>query len=139
MNPDLEVHPMYRSNDPSERARLTLTRFRLSSHNLAIEKGRWTRKPREERLCPTCNVVQDELHAVRECRINANARNNIDASHLQLPQLFKLEPALCHELIKISYNLLRFQNNELYMYIAFRFHMFHVFAIPLNVLTYLLI
>jgi hypothetical protein len=100
MNPGLEVHPMYRSTDSRERERLTLTKFRLSSHNLAIERGRWTRKPREERLCPTCNVVQDEHHAVTECRINADARRNIEATHLQLPQLFDLDQAQCHELLK---------------------------------------
>ena len=100
MNPALEVHPMYRSTDSQERERLTLTKFRLSSHNLAIERGRWTRKPREERLCPTCNVVQDELHAVTECRINASARRDIEAAYQQLPQLFDLDQAQCHELLK---------------------------------------
>jgi hypothetical protein len=44
--------------------------------------------------------VQDEHHAVTECRINADARRNIEATHLQLPQLFDLDQAQCHELLK---------------------------------------
>ena len=42
------------------------TRLRLSSHNLAIEKGRWSRIPRELRLC-SCGSIQCEEHVTCIC------------------------------------------------------------------------
>ena len=42
-------------------------RFRVGSHNLPIETGRWCQKKREERLCDACGVVGEELHYVYSC------------------------------------------------------------------------
>ena len=39
---------------------------RLSSHWLAIETGRWSRKRREDRLC-TCGEIQTEKHVITQC------------------------------------------------------------------------
>jgi len=41
-----------------DRDRVFATRLILSSHKLAIETGRWSRIPREDRLCPCpwCNT-----------------------------------------------------------------------------------
>ncbi|ELT95591.1 hypothetical protein CAPTEDRAFT_200457 [Capitella teleta] len=55
MNPEMKRHKMYTDLNVKEHARLT-TRFRLSSHNLAIERGNVGR----ERVCPECLVVQNE-------------------------------------------------------------------------------
>ena len=44
-----------------------ITRFRLGSHNLPIETGRWSRTPRENRLCPRCKVLGDEIHFLFHC------------------------------------------------------------------------
>ena len=67
MNPDLVVHPMYYSNDIiDDDFRIAFTRFRLSSHRLKIETGRWARIPQERRFCP-CGVVQTEKHVLCEC------------------------------------------------------------------------
>lgn len=106
MNPDMKVHAMYHDITVQEHERLTVTKFRLSSHNLMVENGRWTRKPREERLCPSCNVVQDEQHAVSYCTINADARQDLDPDYCHLPRLFALESTStmtkkCHELFKL--------------------------------------
>ena len=52
--------------------RIALSRLRASSHNLEIERGRYTRpitKP-GERLCPVCHVVDNEIHFITRCRIN---------------------------------------------------------------------
>ena len=41
--------------------RIAFTRFRLSSHRLRIETGRWSRLPREQILCDCgANEPQDE-------------------------------------------------------------------------------
>ena len=67
MNPELVVHPMYYSNDIiDDDFRIAFTRFRLSSHRLKIETGRWARIPQERRFCP-CGVVQTEKHVLCEC------------------------------------------------------------------------
>ena len=55
--------------------------FRLGSHHLPIETGRWSRKPRNERLCNSCGVLGDEFHFVFHC-------TDIDRSGLHLPTTF---------------------------------------------------
>ena len=52
-----------------EYQRIAFTKLRLSSHNLAIQRGRWTRQPREQRLCQLCDnhEVQDEAHIIERC------------------------------------------------------------------------
>ena len=45
----------------------SITRFRCGSHNLPIETLRWSRLPRENRLCPKCHVLGDEYHFVFRC------------------------------------------------------------------------
>ena len=58
-----------------------ITKFRLGSHSLPIETGRWCRKPRNERLCPSCKVLGDEFHIVYIC-------NDINRTGLHLPPTF---------------------------------------------------
>ena len=49
--------------------RITLTPWRLSNHNLAIETGRYTRPytERRDRVCTMCNTVEDERHVIYIC------------------------------------------------------------------------
>ena len=58
--------------------RVALSRLRLSSHQLMIEKG-WHHKPiipRIDRICPICNQgVEDECHFVTTCPIYQADRN----------------------------------------------------------------
>ena len=54
-----------------------LTRLRISAHNLAIERGRYTRPytPPDERICPHCpNNIQDEQHFLLVCSKYNNDR-----------------------------------------------------------------
>ena len=46
--------------------RVALSKLRASSHNLEIERGRYTRPilSPEKRLCPVCQVVDNEIHFV---------------------------------------------------------------------------
>eukprot|EP00914_Ancora_sagittata_P021352 GHVO01042142.1.p1 GENE.GHVO01042142.1~~GHVO01042142.1.p1 ORF type:complete len:189 (+),score=12.61 GHVO01042142.1:69-635(+) len=106
MNPNLTKSPIYTDPGVKEHERIVTTKLRLSSHNLAIEKGRWQRKPREERLCPECHVIQDETHAMTECRINGDVRReHCVALRLDLPDLFTLNETViaaraCYMLMK---------------------------------------
>ena len=105
MNPNLEVHEMYAHRNVLEHERLTVTRFRLSSHNLAIETGRLSRRPRDSRLCPECRLLQDERHALAECQINSDIRDGYHGIDFALPTFFSHQPIdyqvkVCHELIR---------------------------------------
>ena len=66
MNPDLIQNPMYSNRFVNELDRINASRIRLSSHNLAIETGRWARKLRENRLCK-CGSIQTESHVLIDC------------------------------------------------------------------------
>ena len=77
LNPDLEFHDIYkRSVYIPDYLRVAFSRLRLMSHNLKIETGRWSRLPRESRLC-ICdrNVIQDENHVLIECPLSQNFRD----------------------------------------------------------------
>ena len=63
INPDLLPSPFLNCANGAD----PITRFRLGSHNLPIETGRWSRIPRENRLCSRCNVMGDEYHFVFHC------------------------------------------------------------------------
>ena len=69
--------PAYLFFDFSAAATCTFMRFRLGSHDLAVEVGRWQdRRPRCQRLCERCSmhVVDDEQHLVFECPAFSSAR-----------------------------------------------------------------
>ena len=59
--------------------RIPVLKIRASSHDLEIERGRYTR-PRldpNQRLCSTCLEVEDEEHFVTSCRVNINERQTL--------------------------------------------------------------
>lgn len=87
INPSLEIHQLYHCNDITEYKRLTATRLRLSSHNLEIERGRWCRKPREDRLC-SCGSVQDEQHMLDTCPSTQPIRTEFPSMNFRLPEFF---------------------------------------------------
>ena len=68
LNPQLEKSP-YLHHETNDTITTDITKFRLGSHRFPIETGRWSRKPRDERMCVVCNEVGDELHCVYECSL----------------------------------------------------------------------
>ena len=76
INPDLKPSPYINSCNPVAKY---ITRLRLGSHLLPIETGRWTRTPRNERICRNCNVLGDERHYLYDCSL-------IDRNNMLLPQ-----------------------------------------------------
>jgi len=72
---------------------IDIIRFRVGSHYLPIETGRWNRKQRHERLCVNCGEIGDEEHAVYNCSlILRDDLGNLDGiSTLWLqPEVYKL-------------------------------------------------
>ena len=60
--------------------KISLSRFRLSSHSLMIEKGRQMRprKERDERKCFQCkDIVEDEIHFLIECPLYDKERETL--------------------------------------------------------------
>jgi len=49
--------------------RIALSKLRLGSHNLMIERGRWSRPSLNytHRICTECDMLEDEMHIFFEC------------------------------------------------------------------------
>ena len=59
--------------------KMVLTRFRLSSHELHIERGRYENIPRDERICQCCNMsqIESEYHFLFVCPLYTELRIKI--------------------------------------------------------------
>ena len=64
---DMFLYSYYLNIIKFERWRISFTRLRTNNHNLAIETGRWTQQPIENRRYKMCNVLEDEFHFLFEC------------------------------------------------------------------------
>ncbi len=67
VNPKLETPKWTHSLLESER--MIITKYRMGSHHLKIETGRWSRKNREDRLCDKCDTqsIQNLNHVLFVC------------------------------------------------------------------------
>ena len=74
----LKFHPgfeNYLSEIKSIKERTALTKFRLSNHQLMIEKGRHRDLDRAERFCPFCpKSIEDEIHFLLNCKTYQHLR-----------------------------------------------------------------
>ena len=66
------INPTLSSNVPApqltlEFERELVTRFRTGSHSLAVETGRYSNTPRENRLCSCGTGIQTVWHVFAEC------------------------------------------------------------------------
>ena len=59
--------------------RASTARFRISAHNLHIERGRYNNTELALRTCNVCNsdVVEDEFHFLLMCPMYTEARNSL--------------------------------------------------------------
>ena len=90
INPSLKVPNFYKCKSQLDFKRIQLTRFRLGSHNLYIERGRWLRKLREERVCQCDNTsIQDEEHVVISCVLTNHVRNSYNLYPISLVDFFE--------------------------------------------------
>ena len=95
--------------------RKIITRWRLSSHKLRIETGRYTRPytERKDRLCLVCNVVEDEVHAIYDCKAHHTIRNTyqhiINLNNRNIKQL--LNPTNTSDAVNLASFLADIENN----------------------------
>ena len=64
-------------------------RFRLGSHKLPIETGRWSRTQRNQRLCKTCGILGDEEHYIFHCPLIK--RNDIINKVMKLEDIWNIK------------------------------------------------
>ena len=88
MNNDLNAHEIYtKRHTVNEFHRIAFTRFRVSAHSLAVEKGRWSRRgrpslPLDERICQ-CGSVQTEEHVVVHCPLSEHILVQYNVTSIQ--------------------------------------------------------
>ena len=72
------------------KVRVSLTRLRITAHNLAIETGRYDGRERQERICNKCdlNEVEDEYHFVMKCTLYRDFR------HIYINEYFIVNPSI---------------------------------------------
>ena len=58
----------------NEELRTIVTRGRLSCYDLTLETGRYAGIVRHERLCSFCDVIEDETHAIFDCKAYTEVR-----------------------------------------------------------------
>ena len=57
--------------------RISMTKFRLSNHNLMIEKERHRNMDRSLRVCPFCTTIEDEIHFLTKCKTFRYIRSSL--------------------------------------------------------------
>ena len=72
-NPTKGVGAWYLSRLSDDNCRI-MAPFRMRCHGLVIDIGAWGGYAREDRLCPTCLVVDDEEHFLFDCRLVRDLR-----------------------------------------------------------------
>ena len=60
----------------NKKHRLSMSRLRLSAHELAIEKGRYHNIAAKDRLCKSCATQEDEIHFLDHCSIYDGLRSS---------------------------------------------------------------
>ena len=97
---DLSPHRLYRHLSdnssvylkllPNNHIRKSLTKLRLGSHHFMVERGRWANLEFIDRICFTCNEVEDEYHVVMTCRKYDDIRSkHLPTSLYKRPSMFK--------------------------------------------------
>lgn len=108
INPELSVHEAYTTKlYINERERLEFTRFRLCSHHLKIETGRWARIEVENRLCSCGRGVQDEDHVLFRCSKTEDERRlfNVDGDVQDMSVLMSTMEV--HKLVSFIFNCMK--------------------------------
>ena len=74
INPTLQSPLFYKDIKCQEFDRITITKYRVGSHNLKIQSGRLAGEDRRARLCKCGNDIQTIQHVLLNCPLTANIR-----------------------------------------------------------------
>ena len=108
----MNVHPVYRTNTfIPDYLRVSFSRIRLISHALKIETGRWSRIPRERRVCQCDDTqLQTEAHVLISCALTHNIRLNYPMLNFTDINTLLTEVTYLSQLCKYTYQTLQFYN-----------------------------
>ena len=91
--------------------KVALTRFRLSSHELMIERGRYENIPRDDRICKCCNMskIESEYHFLLVCPLFADLRKKFFKPYFcHWPNLNKFDTLMMSNSKHITLNIAKF-------------------------------
>ena len=104
----------YLSNLQNDFIRVAITKLRLGSHNLFIERGRWNNTNYLDRKCLQCNDIEDEYHFVIICP------KFLDLRTKYIPKSYYTKPSMYTFLNLINNdNEKMFKNLGLFLHHAF--------------------
>ena len=98
----------------SDDIRKTMSRFRLGSHNLEIESGRYNNVAREDRKCRLCsmNSIESEYHFLLCCpKFHDRRQQFIDNYYRSWPSIRKFELLMSSENRSKMTNVAKFLKN----------------------------
>ena len=93
---------------------IIVTRWRLPSHKLYIETGRYKVPfaPRQDRTCMTCGVLEDEIHALFVCRAHSASRHKYQELLNEYSTVNNLlDPTNVNDLIRIAKYMQEIEKN----------------------------
>ena len=99
MNPSMNAPSLHLSRTVPEHKRIRYSQLRLSSHNLKIEKGRWCRTQKEQRLCERRSGIQTEEHVLLVCEKTRAIRIKFNINTTDISHLFTLEDEKVNNLV----------------------------------------
>ncbi|KAL3693709.1 hypothetical protein R1sor_007360 [Riccia sorocarpa] len=93
----------YLSEDLPLKMRQLIARYRVSSHTLSSEVGRWSNTPRENRLCELCDEgkIESEYHVLIACPYYDSIRIRYDIRKQDLRDFFLLPPRVIGDFITL--------------------------------------
>ena len=109
MNKPLESHKVYSEKEyVPDYLRLAFTRLRTISHDLRIETGRWSRTPRELRVCSCSPVtIQNEKHVLIQCPLSQQLRQKYASLNFTNMEALMSEDNHLIDLCKFVYDVLK--------------------------------
>ena len=112
LNPQLSVHEVYTTKEyMNERERIIFSRFRLCSHHLKIETGRWARIDAANRVCDCGGGVQDESHVLFECKKTEDVRRLYGVDNGNFQDIGVLMNTMdVHKLVSFVYSCMKIFN-----------------------------
>ena len=112
LNKSMGIHAIYTSNAfIPDYHRESFSRIRLMSHNLKIETGRWSRIPRERRVCSCDNTkLQTEVHVLIDCILTHDIRLSYPMLNFTDLDSLLAEATHLNHLCNYTYDILKFYN-----------------------------
>jgi hypothetical protein len=107
----------YLSCISDKKYQIALTKLRLSSHDLAIETGRYTNIDRQFRICRQCNMgfIENEYHFLLVCsKIRELKQKYFKPYYCRWPRVHKFIDLMSNNSVRIINNLAKF------VYFAFK-------------------